>query len=308
MKFLTLTVLGIAAALWVGRALAAEGGYSNYVPGTYGDFAMAVAPTETWTLRNDLYYYDASVDRSVTSGNLASSVDLRFLMNFTTLVYKPDVTLFGAQFATGLFVPMVDLDFDAGLAVADTVFAAGDSATGLGDITFFPFLLYWYKGNVHASLGQFVVAPTGDYDTDNLINNGLNYWTFDTNVAVTYLNPETGRDISFNIGHTYNTENDDTDYQTGRELHLDLVANQWLSETLAIGIHGFYLKQITGDSGSGALLGNFKAEAAGIGPALLWTKTMAKQNVSFIAKWLHEFEAKNRLEGDHLFLSFALDW
>lgn len=289
-------------------ALAAEGGYSNYVPGTYGDFGMALAPAATWTLRNDVYYYDASVDRSVTSGNLASSVDLRFLMNFTTLIYKPDVTVFGAEFATGLFVPIVDLDFDAGLTVADTVLAVGDSATGLGDITFIPFLLYWSKGNVHASLGQFVIAPTGDYDTDNLINNGLNYWTFDTNLAVTHLNPETGRDISFNIGHTYNTENDDTEYQTGRELHIDLVANQWLSETLAVGIHGFYLKQITGDSGSGALLGSFKAEAAGIGPAFLWTKTIGKQDVSFIAKWLHEFDAENRLEGDHLFLSFALDW
>ncbi|MEH6575802.1 MAG: hypothetical protein V7731_01875 [Amphritea sp.] len=27
---------------------AAEGGYSNYIPGTYGDFGMALAPSETW--------------------------------------------------------------------------------------------------------------------------------------------------------------------------------------------------------------------------------------------------------------------
>ena len=30
------------------------------------------------------------------------------------------------------------------------------------------------------------------------------------------------------------------------------------------------------------------------------------QNVSFVAKWLHEFHSENRLEGDHIFLSFAL--
>ncbi len=288
--------------------LAAEGGYSNYIPGTYGDFGMALAPTETWTLRNDLYYYDANVDRTVASGNLATGVDLRFLMNFTTLVYKPEVTLFGGQFATGLFVPLVDLDFDASLSVGSAAAAVGDSATGIGDITFFPFILYWSRGNVHTSLGQFIIAPTGDYSPSNLINNGLNYWSFDTNLAVTYLNPETGRDISFNIGHIYNTENDDTDYQTGREIHVDLVANQFLSETLAIGIHGFYLKQVSGDSGSGALLGSFKAEAAGIGPAVLWTKRIGTKDVSFIAKWLHEFDAENRLEGDHLFLSFAMAW
>ena len=32
----------LAIACQVG--IAAEGGYSNYVPGTYGDFAMALAP------------------------------------------------------------------------------------------------------------------------------------------------------------------------------------------------------------------------------------------------------------------------
>jgi len=158
------------------------------------------------------------------------------------------------------------------------------------------------------SFAEFIITPTGDYDVNNDINNGLNYWSFDTNFALTYLNPETGRDFSFNLGHIYNTENDDTNYQTGQELHLDVVFNQFLSETLAVGLQGFYLKQITGDSGSGALLGNFKAEAAGIGPAVMWTKQLGNQSVTFIAKWLHEFHAENRLEGDHLFFSFALDW
>jgi len=54
--------------------------------------------------------------------------------------------------------------------------------------------------------------------------------------------------------------------------------NQFLSESLAIGIHGFYLKQVTGDNGSGARLGSFKAETAGVGPAVLWiTKGLGRE-------------------------------
>jgi len=290
------------------NASAAEGGYSNYVPGTYGDFGMALAPTEKWTLRNDTYYYDASTNRSVRSGNLEVGADLEFLMNFTTLLYKPDIELFGAQLAIGVFVPIVDLEIDSSLSINDSVFGASDSATGLGDIALIPFALYWNQGNLHTSFAQFVVAPTGDYDTDNSINNGLNYWSFDTNFALTHLNPETGRDFSFNIGHIYNTKNDDTNYQTGRELHLDVAFNQFLSERFAVGLQGFYLKQITGDSGSGALLGDFKGEVGGVGPALLWTTNVGGQEVSFIVKWLHEFHAENRLDGDQIFLSFAFDW
>jgi hypothetical protein len=289
-------------------AFAAEGGYSNYIPGTYGDFAMALAPSETWTLRNDVYFYDASSNRSVRSGNLEVGADLEFLINFTTLLYKPDLEVLGARFATGVSLPLLDLDIDTRLSIADRVVGAGDSASGLGDVILIPFALYWNRDNLHMSLLQAVITPTGDYDVGNLINHGLNYWSFDTNFAFTYLNPETGRDFSINIGHIYNSRNDDTDYQTGQELHFDVAFNQFLSETLAIGLHGFYLKQITGDSGSGALLGDFKAEAAGIGPALLWGTSIGGQDVSFIAKWLHEFHAENRLEGDHFFLSFALDW
>ena len=303
---LVLTCLTISFA--GSDARAAEGGYSNYIPGSYGDFGMALAPTQKWTLRNDFYYYDASTDLSLRSGNLEVGADLTFLMNFTTLLYKPDIELFGAQFAAGVFVPLVDLDIDADLSVGDMTFSASDSASGLGDVALVPIALYWTKGNMHMSFAEFIITPTGDYSVSNSINNGLNYWSFDTNFALTYLNPETGRDLSFNLGYIYNTENSDTDYQTGQELHLDFVFNQFLSETFAIGLHGFYLKQITGDSGSGALLGDFKADAAGIGPALLWSTKIGDQDVSFIAKWLHEFDAENRLEGDHFFLSFALDW
>ena len=298
----------IIATMHINQVTAAEGGYSNYVPGTYGDFGMAMAPVETWTLRNDVYYYTADIDKSFSSGKLQLDTSLDFLMNFTTVLYKPDLDIFGAQYAGGIFVPLVQLDTETNISLAGTKRGVNDSVSGLADLVLIPFALYWQDDNYHWSLSHFLVAPTGDYDIDEPINTSLNYWSFDTNFAVTYLNPETGKDLSFNVGHIYNTENDDTNYQTGQELHLDLVLNQFLSDSFAVGIHGFYLKQLTGDSGDGAELGAFKTEAAGVGPALLWSRNFGKQNVTFIAKWLHDFHAENRLEGDHFFLSFAMDW
>jgi hypothetical protein len=306
-----MTSLLIAAfvAVWpTTDAHSAEGGYSNYVPGTYGDFGMALAPTETWTMRNDVYYYDASVDQSVRAGNLEIGADLEFLMNFTTLLYKPDIQIFGAQLATGVFVPIVDLEIGSSVSVDGAALSTSADTSGLGDVALIPLALYWNSDNLHASFVELIVTPTGDYSSTDLVNNSLNYWSFDTNFALTYLDPNTGHDLSFDIGYIYNTENDDTDYQTGQELHLDVVLNQFLSESFALGAHGFYLRQITGDSGAGALLGDYQAEAAGAGPALLWTTRVGRQTVSLIAKWLHEFHAEHRLEGDHFFASFAIDW
>ncbi len=132
-------------------------------------------------------------------------------MNFTTVLYKPDIEIFDAQLAFGVFVPVVGLHIDANLSIGNLIASASDNASGLGDIALIPFALYWNQAKIHTSFAQFIVTPTGDYDVSNLIYNGLNYWSFDTYFAFTFLNPETGQDYSVNIGHIYNTENDDTD-------------------------------------------------------------------------------------------------
>ena len=289
-------------------AQAAEGGYSNYIPGTYGDFAAAVEPPTKFTVRNDIYYYQADGARSVRSGLIEADADLEFIMDFLTLLYKPDVEILGAHYAFGVFIPIVHADIDTGIRLGNLQVRRQDDTFGLGDLTLIPGIFFWNHGNFHFALAEYIVAPTGEYDTGDLANTGLNYWTFDTDVTVTYLNEKTGQDYSINIGYNYNTENSDTDYQTGQELHIDYMINQFLSESWAVGIHGFYLKQVTGDSGDGAILGDFKAEAAGVGPALLWNPKRFDQKITFVVKWLHEYDTERRVEGDHIFGSFAMSF
>lgn len=305
-KIITLVISVSLLILNTVAAQAAEGGYSNYVPGTYGDFAAAVEPSTKLTIRNDIYYYNADEKKSIRSGLLEAEAEVDFLMDFLTILYKPDVEIFGAHYAFGIFIPFGQVDIDATVNIGDKQMRRQDDTFGLGDVTLIPAVLFWNHGNFHFTLAEYIVTPTGKYDEDDLANVSLNYWTFDTDVAVTYLNLETGQDYSVNIGYNYNTENTDTEYQTGQEIHIDFMINQFLSESWAVGIQGFYLKQLTGDSGDGAILGDFKAEVAGVGPALLWTTKIKDQEVSFIAKWLHEYHKERRLEGDHVYVSFAM--
>jgi hypothetical protein len=181
-----------------------------------------------------------------------------------------------------------------------------EDRTAIGDPGFVPASLFWNVGNFHINVSETITAPLGSYDEDRDVNGGLNYWSFETLLAATYLHPERGHEISAAFGHIYNTENDDTDYQTGQEIHVDYMLNQFLSETFAIGLHGFYYEQITGDSGGGAVLGDFEGEAAGIGPAVMWATKIKDTDLIITAKWLHEYHAERRLEGDHVFLNFTL--
>ena len=110
------------------------------------------------------------------------------------------------------------------------------------------------------------------------------------------------------VGYGYNTENEDTDYHSGDAVHLDFVLNQFFTESFAIGIIGYFYKQIGADSGDGALLGSFKGEGAGIGPAIYYSKEISGKDVYFIAKWMHDYHAEKRVEGDYVYASFALSF
>ena len=71
-----LTFGRLVLALVARDARAAEGGYSNYIPGTYGNFAVAVAPDLGLTLRNNIYYYDADESLAVLQGQVRVDLDL----------------------------------------------------------------------------------------------------------------------------------------------------------------------------------------------------------------------------------------
>jgi hypothetical protein len=298
----------VLAELSTPRAcLAGEGGISNYIPGFYGDLALAIAPPDGLSVRNDLYFYSADGGRSVRSGLVEVSADLFLTFNYLTFLYKPKFEIFGARFAFGTTPAIGHADIEASVSVGATTQSVEDKKTGFGDLSLSSFA-YWSRGNLHFAWANFLVTPTGAYDADDLANVGLNYWTYETDLMATYLDESKGRDYSVVVGYGYNTKNDDTNYKTGDEFHLDYVLNQHFSESFGLGVTGNYFKQLSGDSGSGALLGNFKGESAGIGPVVYWNIKLLDHQVYFSAKWIRDVHHKNRLKTNHIYASFALSF
>lgn len=286
---------------------AAEGGLSNYIPAFYGDIALATEPPDGFSFRNDVFYFSGEISESSRSGAIQVDLDVTLVYDYLTLLYKPSSHFLGQPIAFSITQPIGYSDIDVSLQVGPFFAGTDDDYAGLGDTTLGAFM-YWNTGNFNFSWNNYVVVPVGDYDEDELANTGLNYWTIETDFAATYFNTETGQDYSVIAGYGYNTKNADTDYQSGDEVHLDFVLNQFLTESFAIGINGYFYKQISGDSGDGALLGSFKGEGAGIGPAIYYGKKIFDNDVYFIAKWVHDYHAENRIKGDYAYASFALSF
>ena len=200
------------------------------------------------------------------------------------------------------------MDVNANVVSGGTTGLRSDSADGIGDITLIPAMMAWKFDSWQFSAMLPIYAPTGAYDVGSLANVGRNYWTFDPTFQISYNNAKNGFNAAIFTGITLNTENNDTNYQSGSAFHLDASVQQLLPVGpgfLSVGFNAFYYDQFEGDSGPGAKLGDFNGRDIGIGPALGYILPIGENTLAAEVRWLPELDTKNRLEGDFFWLKLV---
>jgi hypothetical protein len=126
-------------------------------------------------------------------------------------------------------------------------------------------------------------------------------------VQLRHLRQATGNEFSVAGGLTYSSMNHDLQYQNGIDFHLDWGASHFLSKNLQIGMAGYYFQQLTGDSGSGAKLGDFKERVLGIGPQVGFLFPVGKEHQGYLnLKAYRDFAAENRPEGYTAWVTLAI--
>ena len=310
------TLLAGAASLMLAAPLAAvagEGGASHILPGSNATL-MDLSPTAPgWFVKGIYLNYSGSAKAQIpTAAGVVANADVTANTFAFGGGYTFDTTVLGgAHYTVAAFLPYTSLDISANgvLPGGGTIPRRIHSdVSGFGDLTVVPVMLGWKSGDWQYDALMPVYVPTGSYVDGRLGNTGLNYWTYDPIFGVTYSNKKSGFNAVLRMGYAMNTENDATHYKSGSLLHFDGAIEQILpvgSGFLALGAEAFYFDQATGDSGSGAVLGDFKGMTSGIGPVLGYIKPLGKNSLVFEGKWLTELDTKNRLDGDYWFLRAA---
>jgi hypothetical protein len=199
--------------------------------------------------------------------------------------------------------------------------AGAASKAGFGDITVVPiFLGFDVPGtNFHFVLSPLeFTAPVGRYDKNDPIGNniGLNYWSYRPALEMTYLN-KTGQEFSINMSTSINTQNQATHYQSGDEFYFTYAAQQYFSPIFALGVGGYYYKQVTNDTQNGKVVNTNtsvfpfdpfnagpgdKGETFAIGPIVSYNFSADKV---FQAHWDHEVFSYNRQQRDLFYIRAA---
>lgn len=270
--------LGSLLAIISLQAAATEAGGSNYLPGFYGDFAMAVMPDKGTFFNN---FFAAYQDSSGQTGTI---------LEMPGILHVTGHKLFGGNFLVGLYPGLV--------ATRDNSSGTGHNRFGLGDAYLIPLALNWQWENLTALAFEGIVAPTGYYE-NGALNAGRNIWTFDHVLALTWKLPA-NNELSITLGYMNNLENSATHYQSGDEFHFDYLLGHYFTPEFGLGLTGSHYRQTTADHAPSAALASVYSEASTLGPVVMYTPKIGDREVTMSVKWLTEFDVKGRAAQEYL--------
>ncbi|HEY2358329.1 MAG TPA: transporter [Phenylobacterium sp.] len=302
-------------AIWAQGAQASEGGSSVYLLGSGGPGAAILPPIQGVFLANTLYYYDGKATGGkdfLLGGNLVTGLKAKITADFASVLWVPSTAFLGdTTLALGVALPVGYPDVNVSAVITGPLGNSFDvsrsqSAWIVGD----PLVitsLGWKRGNVSVQASNLINIPAGDYRKGQLANLAFHRWADDFSLATTWHDDKVGWDVSGKAGLTFNGKNDATQYRTGTEFHLEGSVEKLFSPSFSAGLQAFYFDQVTGDSGSGAKLGEFKGLDNGIGLTGAYNFKIAdKIPATLRLHALHEFNVRNRLEGNSVFLDFTM--
>jgi hypothetical protein len=263
-----------ALALTPGVAQADVGGVGFWLPGSMGSLS-AVPGQAGWSFTSVYLHLEANAgggkelqnNASIVTGLHARADALGFLPAYTF-----ETPVLGGQLTVGAAgVPgNVGLNIGAALTGPGGNQVSGnarDERSTFADVYYLA-TLKWNQGVNNYMWFVLGNIPSGTYDPTRLANLSPGYTAVDSGVGYTYLDPHTGHELSAVAGFTYNGMNEALQYRNGIDFHFDWAVSQFVSKSVLVGIAGYVYQQVTGDSGAGAKLGDFKGRSVGIGPQI----------------------------------------
>ncbi len=289
-----LLLLAAPALLAAQTALAKEGP-DQYPNGAENFLAGALPPPGHYFINYLGYYSGAYRDNN---GDKIPGLNVRAVFDALRYIHVSNIKLLGGDWGFHAIVPLVYQRLETPIP------GIGDGTTsGLGDITLNPLIIGWhFPPDWHWVFGLDINLPTGKYNAiDPTDSVGANYYSFEPALAFTYLN-QSGFEVSAKLMYNIKTKNDDTDYQSGNDFHMDYLIGQHFGPW-AVGLGGYYFKQTSDDELNGRKVGpdGNRGQVFAIGPAVKYDY----QGMSFIGAWDYETQVENRFQGNKFFFKFV---
>lgn len=306
------TVLIVLIAICSPTLQATEGGVGRPITGQQIFSNAGIVPPEPgWVMSLTSIGYDARLKgaKSVPIvGELSSGLDMKISYTMANFTHVWDTGPGRWNYASAIGVPVQYTDIRASLSgPRGRSLGNDDSGTQFADMLVTPIAAGYHFDKVnHIAFSLPIYVPTGAYNEDRLANAGQNNYTFIPTVAFTHLDGK-GGEFSLMAALEFYTENDATHYRNGNIFTLDALWTLGLSLGWSAGLAAGYVQQISDDKGDTAdALGGFRGRSVGAGPVIGWSGKFADADATISARWVPEFDTKNRPQGDGVAINLTL--
>lgn len=296
----------IASAHAANTSLADEFAFSSYGLGGAA-FGAGVTPPQGTYVTFVSAYYDGEITGPVTIGGIVLDVGMgaKFFSQAANILYVPEGKVLSGNLGVSVTIPVGHIDIDAQVTgpLGNTIEQSVDG-WGFGDMNARLQLGWTPRQDFAHTVYVSAVAPTGKYNPNGLQPNiGLNRPGIDIGWAFTWTEATSKLQFNGAAGVTFNFENTDTDYESGTDFHFEWAVGYEICKGLIVGPVGYSYRQLTGDSGTGALLGPFEGDVDAVGAGLSYTTLVGSTPLIIGARHYEEFNAERRMDGSMTILS-----
>lgn len=306
-RLLLLLCLGVSPSLF-----AAEGGVGRPITGQQVFANAGIVPPEPgWVMSLTSIWYDGSLkgsDGAPISGAISGGIDMKVSYTMANFTHVWNTGKGRWNFASAMGLPVQYTDIKASITgPRGRTLGDSDSGTQFADALITPLAAgYHFDELNHLSLSLPIYVPTGAYNKDRLANPGQNNYTFMPTVAFTHLDGK-GGEFTLSSGLEFYTENDATDYRNGNIFTLDALWTHGLGNGWNAGLAAGYVQQLTDDKGQTAdVFNGYRGRSVGAGPVIGWAGEFADAQANISARWVPEFDTKNRPEGNGFSVNLTL--
>ena len=318
---LLLMILMFGALLLGNYGSSQSGELGHYVPGVASirDFIVP-APGFYYAQYHVFYNTDSYRDRngnsvsSITIGDqtLTVEADVNVFALVPTFIWVSEEKLLGANYGLFISPTLTNTSLQASLST-ETRFGRSidDSQFGLGDLYMRPLWLGWNSTNYALSAGYGFYLPVGKYDDGADDNTGLGFWTHEFQASGTWF-PWEHQGTAVMLAGTYEIHHnkEGADITPGDRFSMDWGFSQYLPLTkdqnllAELGFIGYNQWQVAEDSGSDVHdVLKVKDQLHGVGTQL--GLAYVPWNASLTFRYMNEYNAEARFEGDLITVTFA---
>jgi hypothetical protein len=279
------------------------------LPGIAG-LKLGTVPEPGYYLSETFFSYssDNFQDRHGNRAEVFNGQPVKFKVSldaaFTTFQWVTPHKILEANYA-------MSVTGGAGKAVGDLdlgeVFSAGGEKVGLIDLTLQPINLSWHFTRFDFSTAYSLVAPTGTFDKQDVVNTGRDRWNHVFNAGMTaYFDKSKSWSLALaprydiHMGQQHKDAHDGSDFALGWG-----IGRQWVfkncektapSGIFSAGPVGYALFQTTYNTGSAAIQKDVLPKVFSAGLEARYTRLNWK-GATFDIRVVKEFEARGRPQG-----------